>query len=269
MNSWELARYLIDAKKDVDSLMFIKDNIDELSNIDIYNEIKKNQTDFYLNLCFVLDNVYNNKTKKNDICKSNHIINSIYYERDKDKAHKDENYKKTNYSTIDEIINIMTEQVVETQKICSTKLPEVLTLDFVPHDKNLFRLINGLTKNKENEINNMKYEKINCFKNIDKQILNDIDDLKNIPEEERKNYAVVIKDGINLYEGIQERQDSLIKLNALYGGNLWCEFNKKARRIVKELLENNLIDKFMRPLDATQITKEKIVLFNNIMNEEE
>ena len=74
MEEWELARYLIDAKKNIDSIIFINDNFEELSNIDIHEEIKKIQTEFYLNLCYILDDVYRNGKKK-DICDKNSIIN--------------------------------------------------------------------------------------------------------------------------------------------------------------------------------------------------
>ena len=35
MIEWELARYLIDAKKNIDSLLFIQLNIDKLTNLNI------------------------------------------------------------------------------------------------------------------------------------------------------------------------------------------------------------------------------------------
>lgn len=265
MNSWELARYLIDAKKNIDSLMFINDNFDELSNIEIYEEIRNIQTSFYLNLCFVLDYVYDGKKK--EICSDNNIIRTIYRERDKDKAHKDKDYKKIKYSSINEMIDLMITQICQVKEVCTSKLPEILTLDFVPHDKKLFRLINGLNKNKENEIKSKKYKNVIEPKIIDKKIFNDTEDLKNIKQDEKKDYAVIIKDGINLYEGIQERQDALIKLNALFGGNLWCEFNNNMRKKVEKLLKSNLINKYGMPLEYSQINEEKIKLFNKIINE--
>lgn len=79
-----MARYLIDAKKNIDSIVFIDDNFEELSNINIYEEINKIQTEFYLNLCYILDDVYGNG-KKRDICEKNSIINEVYKQRDKDK----------------------------------------------------------------------------------------------------------------------------------------------------------------------------------------
>lgn len=266
MKEWELARYLIDAKKNVDSLIFIDDNIDELSNIDIYTEIKSIQTKFYLNLCFILDDVYGNGKKK-DICEKNNIINEIYRQRDKDKAHKDKNYKKTKYSSICEIIGIMKKQIYEVKNVCEDRLPFVVTLDFVSHDKNLFRLIHRLNKNEEERIKKKKYTNLLNINGISKEIFSDTEDYKNIKYEDTNNYAVEIKDGINLYEGIQERQDALIKLNLLFGGNIWVSFNENNKNIIEQLVKNGLVNEYGMPLPISQMNKEKIELFKKITNE--
>ena len=49
LNKWELARYLIDAKKSVDSIIFIEDNKPALLNIGIKNEIDHLRQEFYIN----------------------------------------------------------------------------------------------------------------------------------------------------------------------------------------------------------------------------
>jgi len=236
VKEWELARYLIDAKKNIDSIIFIDDNFEELSNINIYEEINKIQTEFYLNLCYILDDVYGNG-KKRDICEKNSIINEVYKQRDKDKAHKDKNYKKNIYGSIFEIITIMKGQIAETKKVCQSKLPSVITLDFVSHDKKLFRLIHQVNKSKEEKIKKEKYT----------NILN--------------------KDGINLYEGIQERQDALIKLNLLFSGNIWVSFNENNKNIIEQLVKNGLINEYGMPLPISKMNKEKFELFKKITNE--
>ena len=91
MIEWELARYLIDAKKNIDSLLFIQLNIDKLTNLNIKERFDKIQMEFYLKLCYILDDVFKKK-KKPIICSSNKIIKSIYDERDKNNAHKDKDY---------------------------------------------------------------------------------------------------------------------------------------------------------------------------------
>lgn len=80
MNKWEVARYLIDAKKNIDSIMYINKNIYELNNIDVSLKIRDVMQSFYLNLSYVLDEKYNKGDKKQSICRNNKIIESIYYE---------------------------------------------------------------------------------------------------------------------------------------------------------------------------------------------
>ena len=228
MNGWELARYLIDAKKNIDSIMYIEQNIDELSFINIKDKIRSIQTHFYLNLCYILDDVYSNGQKK-EICK-NEIIDSIYRERDKDKAHKDKNYQKNKYNSIEEMINIMKNQIIEVRRVCDKKIPSILTLDFVPHDKELFRLVHRLNKSEEEKVKQKKYKETSIKGNNTKKIFDDTEDIKNIAVNERNDYAVLMKNGINIYEGIQERQDSCVNLNVLFNGNLWVRFNEKKQR---------------------------------------
>ena len=55
LNKWELARYLIDAKKSVDSIIFIEDNKPALLNIGIKNEIDHLRQEFYINCGAILD----------------------------------------------------------------------------------------------------------------------------------------------------------------------------------------------------------------------
>lgn len=263
MKEWELARYLIDAKKNIDSIMYINQNIDELSFINIKDRIRAIQTHFYLNLCYVLDDVYSNGRKK-EICK-NEIIDSIYIERDKDKAHKDKNYKKNKNHSIKETISIMKNQISEVRKVCDRKLPSILTLDFVPHDKELFRIVHGLNKSEEEKIKQKKYKNILIEGNNTKKIFDDTEDIKNINSNEIADYAVLMKDGINIYEGIQERQDACINLNVLFNGNLWVEFNEKNKKIIEELVENGLIDEYGMPITKEKISKKQIDLLNNII----
>lgn len=263
MKEWELARYLIDAKKNVDSLIYIEKNIKELAYINLKEKIRNIQMSFYLNLCYILDDVYSNGKKKK-ICE-NQIIDSIYKERDKDKAHKDKNYLKPTYNSIKDMINVMKNQILEVRKVCYNNIPIVLTLDFVPHDKELFRYINGLNKEKEDKIKQKKYSDTMVKGNNTKKIFDDTEDIKNINSNNIKNYAVLINDGINLYEGIQERQDACIKLNVLFNGNLWVEFNEKNRKMIEQLIENNLIDKYGMPIPKEKINKEQIDLFNSII----
>ena len=268
MTKWELARYLIDAKKNIDSLLFVQLNIENLTYLNIKERFDKIQMEFYLKLCYILDDVF--KKNKKQICSGNKVIKAIYGERDKNNAHKDKNYIPKNYQSWNEIITIMKEQIEEVRKVCFEKLPNVLTLDYVPHDKELFRFIHGINKEKEDQINNQKYTIYSNIENktkINKKVFNDTEEIKTITDDERKDYAVLFKNGINFYEGIQERQDSCIKANVLFGLDVWCVYTD-VLKVIEKLREKGLINEYDMPISYTKWDKQKASEFMKIIKDE-
>lgn len=269
MNKWEVARYLIDAKKNIDSIMYINKNIYELNNIDVNLKIRDVMRSFYLNLSYVLDEKYDTRDKKQIICRNNKIIESIYYERDKDKAHKDSNYKRTKYDSIEEIIESMKKQIFEVRKKCEDIIAKEVTLDFVPHDKELFRIVNGINREKEDKICRKKYfisDSLN-ENNITRKIFYDTEELKE--NREKDKYAVIMKDGINIYEGIQERQDACIKVNVLNNTNIWVQFNSKSKKKIEKLIKTGLVNKYGIPLSYEEMSQEQRKVFTKIIKNEE
>ena len=269
MNKWEVARYLIDAKKNIDSIMYINKNIYELNNIDVSLKIRNVMQSFYLNLSYVLDEKYNTRDKKQSICRNNKIIESIYYERDKDKAHKDSNYQRTKYESIEEIIESMKKQIFEVRKKCEDIIAKEVTLDFVPYDKELFRIVNGINREKEDKICRKKYfisDSLN-ENNITRKIFYDTEELKE--NREKDKYAVIMKDGINIYEGIQERQDACIKVNVLNNTNIWVQFNSKSKKKIEKLIKTGLVNKYGIPLSFEEMSQEQWKVFTKIMKNEE
>lgn len=269
MNKWEVARYLIDAKKNIDSIMYINKNIYELNNIDVSLKIRDVMQSFYLNLSYVLDEKYDTRDKKQSICRNNKIIESIYYERDKDKAHKDSNYKRTKYDSIEEIIESMKKQIFEVRKKCEDIIAKEVTLDFVPHDKELFRIVNGINREKEDKICRKKYfisDSLN-ENNITRKIFYDTEELKE--NREKDKYAVIMKDGINIYEGIQERQDACIKVNVLNNTNIWVQFNSKSKKKIEKLIKTGLVNKYGIPLSYEEMSQEQWKVFTKIIKNEE
>ena len=269
MNKWDVARYLIAAKKNIDSIMYINKNIYELNNIDVSLKIRNVMQSFYLNLSYVLDEKYNTRDKKQSICRNNKIIESIYYERDKDKAHKDSNYQRTKYDSIEEIIESMKKQIFEVRKKCEDIIAKEVTLDFVPHDKELFRIVNGINREKEDKICRKKYfisDSLN-ENNITRKIFYDTEELKE--NREKDKYAVIMKDGINIYEGIQERQDACIKVNVLNNTNIWVQFNSKSKKKIEKLIKTGLVNKYCIPLSYEEMSQEQWKVFKKIIKNEE
>ncbi len=273
MMKWQLARYLIDAKKNIDTLLYIKENQELLVNIDLRTRIAATCQQFYINCCIVLDKSFPKDKKK--ICQ-NEVIASIYYERDKNSAHKDENYKRQKYNTPDELIAILKNQLAEVRNLCKDFLPEILTLDYVPHDKELFRLAYRVNPEIENDVNKVKFplsvfhsyqlseegrhyfrdidtteqDRRNAemhgydFDNLEFKVLQSADDIFEMSDEEKQRHAIISENGLNSYEGLQNRQDSCIKANLLFNFDMWVQPNKKEMLMIEELKDLGFFDQF-------------------------
>ncbi|ALS38482.1 hypothetical protein ABID30_002210 [Enterococcus rotai] len=259
MKKWEVARYMIDAKKSVDSIMFININHSELQHIDLRKKINDLRDDFYIKCAIVIDKTFTNRKERSNLKNKDEILEKIFKERDKNSAHKDEDYIPKEYSSMSDIIADMQNEVIQVRKICANNLPDVLSLDFVPYDRELFRSIHRITKKEEDAIVEKKIA-INqlIFKDeIDfdneatgsnfMKIFSDTEDLKLIDENVKSDYVVIFENGLTLYEGIQNRQDSCIKLNVLHNTDIWVTINKKNLDEIMELKEIGFLNEFDAP----------------------
>ena len=157
----------------------------------------------------------------------------------------------------------MEKQIIHVRGVAASCLPENVTLDFVPHDRELFRFVHHVTADVEDEISKRKYPLRNCFQGtnegIARRILNDTEELRRIDEEEKDKYCVVIANGLSFYEGVQEQQDACVKINMLFGENMWCSVNKDEMKKVEELTKLGAFDEFgiiqEPPEDPVLLTK--------------
>ena len=276
-NKWENANFLITAKKCIDSFLYISNNILELSNLDLREKTDKLRQIFYINLVNVLDELFNTTTKRKNIRQSDKIISRIYYERNKKSAHKDDDYKPRIYNTLEEEIQDKKNELLHIKEVCAVVLPDIITIDFVPHDKELFRLVNRLNATLETDANRIKYpnstfhsyqlseEGKHVFKEFDTEEqdqknakmfgyeydkvverypLQNIDDIKIMSDQKKQRYAVIMENGINSYEGLQNRQDSCIKINTLFDLNMWYEANINIFKQIEELKKIGFLDAF-------------------------
>lgn len=133
----------------------IKDgNIDKVCNLNLRRKVEELRREFYINCCVVLDKSHPKNKRK--ICEDK-LIEAIYYERDKNCAHRDDDYKSPEFNQLRDMIETMKHQIQQVLVVCKDSLPNNITLDFVSHDKELFRLIYGITAEKEEEIKHRKY----------------------------------------------------------------------------------------------------------------
>lgn len=103
--------------------------------------------------------------------------------------------------------------------------------------------------------------------NITRKIFYDTEELKE--NREKDKYAVIMKDGINIYEGIQERQDACIKVNVLNNTNIWVQFNSKSKKKMEKLIKTGLVNKYGIPLSFEEMPQEQWKVFTKIIKNEE
>jgi len=250
MGKWNFAKYLLDAKKCVDSVLYISKNGMAVRNINLRNKVAELQRSFYINCCVVLDDSFH--TGKKELCKKDKIVSRIYYERDKNSAHKDLNYQPQQFKTLAELADIMKTQIIHVREVCKDTLPQVVTLDFVPHGRELFRLVNRLTDNEEEKIKKLKHlgygQKLpEGVPTMELHICYDTEEVRQLSEEERKKQAVVFMAGLNSYEDLQNQQDSCILVNVLHNQNMWCTPNEKSFAMVEELQKAGFMDQYEIP----------------------
>lgn len=250
MKGWELARYYIDAKKSIDSILYISEHGKQISNVNLREKTNDVRRKFYINCCVVLDKCFPKDKKR--ICEDN-VISSIYYERDKNGAHKDDDYISKEYESLTDMASDMKQQIQSVKNICSDFLPEQITLDYVAFDSELFRIANGITKEIEEQIMLDKHpgraEKI--IEDIPTKtisVLNDTEDLRKIPENKRDEYGTVLEVGITMEESMQKLQDGCIRTNLLYGENMWVSILTENIKKQQHLREIGLYDLFDRPI---------------------
>ena len=264
-SKWELARYLIDAKKCVDSIQYASENMQHLANLGMREQINEKRRQFYINCGVIIDKAYD-KNQKKALKNNEPLIESILYERDKNQAHKDYDYQTKKHVSLLEMIEEMKQQLECVRTKCESVLPAVITLDYVTHDKVWFRIVNGITPEKEEEILASKHPlyKLNVPEGetiLTREVFQDTEDYKRIRENGENNYAVEMKNGLNSFEGLQNRQDSIIKINLMYGLDAWVTLTKESVGKIKKLQELGVFDVYERfsiPEDMDEKTSKKL-----------
>ena len=272
-NKWENTNFLITSKRCIDSMLYISKNMPALSNLNLREKTDQLRRTFYIYLVNLLDEElkYCDKTTRKNIKEKDSIINKIYHERDKKSAHYDKNYTPLKlYNSLNDEINDKKIELEYVRNYCSDILPEIITLDYVPHDRELFRIVNRVNADYENKIEKQKHPFAELYQgdefggvklkpvSDELTLLQSVDDVKFIPQEQKEKYGVLLDAGINTYEGIQNRQDMCIKMNALHNTNIWCSANKKNLEQLEEIKKTGLFDEFEIP--HLELLKDKKIL---------
>lgn len=275
--NWEVARYLIDAKKEVDSLWFIAVNQSKINgNIKRLVELRRNT--FYINAAAVVDEFVGIKTDgmsnkeiknfKHSLQESNRIIKLLYYYRDKHAAHKDSEFRDTDFPFLMDITRECMSILEEVRIVCADVLPENITLDFVCYDAELFRFIYKIDKDLEYEILKSKHPLITKNPPISnpmkKKVFHDTEDIWKVTNP--TEYATILYYGLGFEEGIQNRQDFCIKTNVLHKTDIWVQQNNEKYRSCLMMIKLGYIDIFNRPICVNKSKHEQLqdmVLIDN------
>lgn len=248
VEQWELARNLIDAKKAVDSLWYISQHTKELFNVRGLCNSKR--SDYYINICAVLDKSICKNGKKREFINSNSIIARLYHERDKHYAHKDKNYQPNfPWNSLEAEAFSYQSELRNLLNMCKNSLPKEITLDFVCYDGELFRRIEKISPIDEEKIKKQKYPLYQQpipkgAETYTYKILYDIDDLQGMSDEEKSKYCVVFENGLTIEEGLQLRQDACIKVNILFDKDIWYSPNQENWKECKKLRDDGFFDKY-------------------------
>lgn len=249
MKKWELAYLIIEAKKNIDSFIYIYDNIEKISILVFQSKFKMIKDSFYIKCGTVLDKCFK---KKKDLCQSDNIANSIYYERDKNAAHKDDNYFPQDTHLLPSI-ETMKQQLNHLLDICSEYLPSELTLDYLSHDCELYRIVNGISLDKEKDIISESLlnslDSIIISPNINEKLKTSQDgvlslffDAESAKYSDISNTVVSPIIGINYAETIQNIQDFCILGNILCDKDAWFARSHFLFLYIDKLLAAKIID---------------------------
>ena len=79
--------------------------------------------------------------------------------------------------------------------------------------------------------------------------------------------AVLMEDGICFEEGLQNRQDSCIRINCLYNWDMWAVPDMERYAVIKKLQEIGCLDVFGRLKEGLEKDKELVDKMIRILDE--
>ena len=263
---------MIKSKECVDSLLFISANLPKLRNIDVRKEVEKNLREYYIELANLLTECgikkSTHKKKREDI---KTVEELIFYERNKREAHRDDEYKSVDIGSIAKLAETLKEQITHVRELLNEHLPKKLTLDFVAHDRTLFRMVSGVTYEAEEKMKQARHPLYNADlgepMDIVRTVLHSPEQLLRDKENLTKdNACVILEAGINPEEGLQNRQRFCVSGNILFYTNRWWGpaktidktiFIKTAKEIFKESFGVELDVEFVDDVGTRAIELQK------------
>lgn len=248
---WINTQYFIEAIRCVCSLLYLWENNFVCEFIDANDFVNGKLHRFYINLCALVDihcAISKSKSERGKYKKTLKIMcpsfNWIFYERDKDAAHKDSDYIVNQNDTPDEMAAKMEQAIADVQNICGNVISPIVNVRYYAYDPLLFRYIHGITPDIEKRFDEIIYHhKSYSVNDSSLRVLSDTRQARTLAN--ITNYCIVGKNGLmgQPYDMLQCRQNLCLLLNAIYETNMWVDFKDGADEKDESL---NLIKKVLK-----------------------
>lgn len=226
---WINTQYFIEAIRCVCSLLYLWENISVCEFIDAHDFVDGKFHKFYINLCALVDihcAISKSKTERGKYKKTLKIMcpsfDWIFYERDKNAAHKDSDYIVNQNYTPDEMAAKMKQAIADVQNVCANVISPVICYRYYAYDPLLFRYIHGITPEIETKFNKVIYHHNELLLTGNGKV--PIFDPRQIRSlHDNKNCCVIGKNGLmgQPYEMLQRREDLCISFNVVFGADIW------------------------------------------------
>lgn len=249
---WINTKYFIDSVRCVCSLLYFYEHIEIGPFIDPVDFVDGKLHRFYINLCALVDihcDLVKSKSERarykrmlRVMCPSFHWI---FYERDKNAAHKDADYDVTRIIDAHVIIVKMKQAINTVLCVCANTISATVSICYYAYDPLLFRYVNGITPVLENKLND--YYRFFFGQNDIKgsfvkslRLIWDARQLRTLDGVE--DYGILVQRGLigQPYDLLQHAEDFCIKLNAMSGSNVWisCDYSEdEVLKSVQNLLK--------------------------------
>lgn len=174
----------------------------------------------------------------------------IFYERDKNAAHKDSDYIINLDMSMSELIIKMKNAISTTKNICSNVISDKIKYEYYAYDSLLFRYVNGITPDLEKAFNDSIYIKRQCDdkNSVVFKTISDARQVRNLKSDD--DYCVVGTNGLmgQPYDMLEHRQDMCFKLNAWQNYDTWVTMkNDEAEEMLQLFFD--LLDLFKKKLN--------------------
>ena len=248
---WINTEYFINAFRCICALSYLEKHNEICRFINAKDFIDGKLHRFFINLCALVDKhcEYAISSKRSAYKKMIKTMcpafNWMFYERDKNAAHKDSNYNVTLNMNVSmpKLIRKMKHAIRTVECICSDVISDKIEYEYYAYDSLLFRYVNGITPSLEKSFNDIIYIKPQ-LEPKDAIFFYNISDARQVRYLEQDiNYCAICTNGLMgcPYDMLEHRQDFCFIVNAWLNHDLWVTLNNSDAK--------KMLQKFFRVLN--------------------